>query len=670
MVSAYAQSGKLFEELRSSRIHNVPQRFQKQFGAMAANQKTIAADQSDGRASHHQVKAEDNEVQWLNRVAPRAPTNPNVMARPRTIECMDDIQMSQMTDDCSTQHSGSQGCKITNNIPSAAPPHQQPFVAISNHQLNARSRFHYSAMATPIKTPPVTSRFHHLTLPSLRNPETVSTPRASVSVASSRTPYQQRNKNSNVSRPWTQGFAPVTPFRYVRSSNQKPHSTQMVSLTTPTSQDIQPLGSTTSEAGRFSFSRLREEDASNQSSCVAASAARASLASRQFATLQTSSEKLIKEQMKKLEEKAASINEILAEKIAESKRTAITEMVQIKKTFANELDETGKKAMRQLEEGASEIRQANEHEAKGFFQSQRTHLIETCLPFLHQTATSMISDILKGPSFFTMVETALKSMKFLGKSELGLLHSTSEPKSKAAVTKVRTARKVSSANKTKHRKPALDSIPTRRSKRKASKNNPFCPPIRARPVVVPKNNRIDLEAKTKDLPQRGKNSRKSQEHSSLTEPTTSPRHITTPLATTVVSVVECVQEYRGYPKDPEKDSEEQSGLTNESLSFTTEWSTPRKRKRIFGRSVDTDLGVTVSPEVRFLSNRKQARGAGITKKKDEVAAPVLKMKAPIIKNSPMTPRMPFVRRKPDFLSKNLVHKRGPVLIEDIFEFNF
>ena len=61
---------------------------------------------------------------------------------------------------------------------------------------------------------------------------------------------------------------------------------------------------------------------------------------------------------------------------------------------------------------------------------------------------------------------------------------------------------------------------------------------------------------------------------------------------------------------------------------------------------------------------------GTTKEKDALAAPSLKMKLLVTEDPPMTPLMPTIRRKPDFLSKNQLHKRGPVLIEDIFEFNF
>jgi hypothetical protein len=253
--------------------------------------------------------------------------------------------------------------------------------------------------------------------------------------------------------------------------------------------------------------------------------------------------------------------------------------------------------------------------------------------------------------------------------------------------------KTPSGNKSERRKPVVDPVPTRRSKRKASKNNPFCPANLAVPVMVAKKKRNDPEtktkagplvatkkkrndSKTKALPRHGKSSRNSLQNSLLAEPTKSTSDNKVPLATTVVRVAEIFEEYGGFPKDQEKDSTEpgeRPGLCNESVSFINEWSTPRKRKRIFGKSVDTDFGARVSPELSFLSNRKMARTkahVGTTKEKDVLASPSLKMKFLVTENPPMTPRMQTIRRKPDFLCKNQSHKRGPVLIEDIFEFNF
>ena len=107
MASAYAQSGKLFEEMRSSNRVNVSDRRKNRFGAMAmANRQGTQTSVAKERAQPGPVLrdvGERHEVSWLNRVTPR--TQPTRTIASRTIECMEDIQLSQMTDDFSSQYS-------------------------------------------------------------------------------------------------------------------------------------------------------------------------------------------------------------------------------------------------------------------------------------------------------------------------------------------------------------------------------------------------------------------------------------------------------------------------------------------------------------------------------------------------------------------------------------
>lgn len=717
MVSAYAQSGKLFEKPRSSRVLNVPPRRENRFGANSKNivrQVPNIAGQKTPQVSRSPETKEDPEIDWLNRVPQSAQPSHRFASTPGTIEMQtEEIQMSQMTDDSSSQHSDSQGYKIPSTALTST-PNQQALFASSHRQPLSVTRLHQ--VATPMRAAPVASRFHHLAMPSPRTAAVASTPRANISVASSRTPYQPRSKNKSQGRSWMERFTPSTPFRGIPSSSQKESATPIISSNKSASNGVHPFRSVERESssngahpfrsvgketGRFSFSRPRTEHSSDQTSCGSSATSHESIAYRQLATFQVTSEKLIQDQLKKLEEKATSIQEMLATahasnmtEIASSKMTVVNEidtikttvaneisdtikttvvneldtikttaaneLDTIKTTIANELDGAGKDQIRQLEERASDLRDKNEQEAKGFFESQRLQLIDKCLPFLQQKATFMITGLLQTPSIVKTVEKMFKARMFLIKTE---------PEPAIVSGPIKTASDKSVVTKKKQDK-SPKTVPLRRSKRKAAQQNPGCP--EEAPVVsVAANKKKRDEAATKTSLGRIKRSNAPDQKPKLPEPTASLTDRVVSLAVSVVSAAKpsLVPTKRSKSSKKKSTTTEPTGLSDAVIPVPTEWSTPKKRKRVFGRVV-SEHGVAVSPELSFLPSRKEPRTKARTVPVVRMHTVPVKVKSSVPVAIAMTPRVPIGRSKPGFRCKNKTVMRGPAVIEDIFDFNF
>ena len=647
MTSAYAQSGKLFEEMRSSNVINFSTRRENRIGAMAlANRKRTQLNFSRKRdqpapASGYRDVGERNEASWLNRVTPLAQPTPSVTSR--TIECMEDIQMSQMTDDFSSQYSD-QHIDTTES---------RKTTADLKHQPDSLERFRHGA--TPRRTHGA-SRFHLLSVPSQRIADALSTPRANASVASSRTPYQPRCGNK--SKPWTERFNPCTPFRNNPCLAQRRGPQSIDSSTKPALHAAYPVRFATDESQLV------------PGSTVSLTASNEVAAPRRCTMLETTSaEKLVNDQLKKVDEKVAVLEALIASgmsKIAEGTKSSLSEIDEGTKSSLSEIDEGRKSSLseinivtrtatsglnetrnyeiRQIEVEALELRKQNEHAATGFFQKQRTLFIDTCMPFLQQKATSMIANILQGPSFLGIFDKKSTTDIDINKNSIAQTHSSSvkasftpNRRSKSAVL-VGVSSTKPSRSKSEHREHVVDSQTPRRSKREASKRNPFCPAATVREAVA-------------SISTRGRKA-KSMISEKVMEETKS----TISMSETGVD-----------PSEGHDEQKEDSQMPSEQTMNPahTLCSPPRKRKKIFGGPGASLHGANVSPEQSLVSTRKKARI-------EEDIASIKNRNAVESHNhvNPTTPKIALFRRKADFKPRHQVHKRGPALIEDTFDFNF
>ncbi|KAI2506003.1 hypothetical protein MHU86_8414 [Fragilaria crotonensis] len=605
MASAYAQSSKLFAEMRSSKVVNCSTPRENRFGAIAtAHRKrtnTSIANMSLQGASGPRDAGERHEVSWLNRVNAGCHPVPPVRSRPGTIECMEDIHMSQMTDDFSSQHSDQHAYTMGLQNKSVA----------SNHQTDYIPRFHHAT--TPMTRALVASRFHHLSVPLERIADPASTPRANISVASSRTPYRPRCGTKI--RSWTDRFNPRTPARAVHSSTK--HEPKSIDLSTkPALHDAHPV-------------RFATNNSETPGPCARSTAAKDAATSRQFTMLDTtSSGKIINDHLKKLDEKAASIQAMVASsmhEIAEGRKSALGEIDKVMRSATSGLDDKGNDKIRQLEAEASALRQQNEREATGFFQKQRTLFIDACMPFLQEKVTSMIASVLGHVTNKVGIERTSYSP---------VEASAQKERTKSSALVVVESPKPTVTN-LKNPSPVVDVRTPRRSKREASKRNPFCPPVSR-----------SQSASNSTRHRKGKPIGSEKKVGRITSTVT----------------------YLDDGPESTKHSDEKGPLITDERKkdpVTIVLSTPKKRKKVFGRPGACLRGVNVSPEQSQVSCRKRPRihedCVSVKNKDEEVSNLVTNL---------TTPKVAIWRRKADFKAKPMSQNWGPALIEDTFEFNF
>ena len=404
------------------------------------------------------------------------------------------------------------------------------------------------------------SRFHHLSVPLERIADPASTPRANISVASSRTPYRPRCGTKI--RSWTDRFNPRTPARAVHSLTQ--HEPKSIDLSTkPALHDAHPV-------------RFATSDSETPGPCARSTAAKGAATSRQFTMLDTtSSGKIINDHLKKLDEKAASIQAMVA---------------------------------------------------TGFFQKQRTLFIDACMPFLQEKVTSMIASVLGHVTNKAGIERTSYSP---------VEASAQKERTKSSALVVVESPKPTVTN-VKDPSPVVDVRTPRRSKREASKRNPFCPPV----------SRSQSAASNSTRHRKGKPIGSEKKVGRITSTVT----------------------YLDDGPESTKHSDEKGPLISEERKkhpITIVLSTPKKRKKVFGRPGACLRGVNVSPEQSQVSCRKRPRihedCVSVKNKDEEVSNFVTNL---------TTPKVAIWRRKADFKAKPMSQKWGPALIEDTFEFNF
>jgi hypothetical protein len=342
----------------------------------------------------------------------------------------------------------------------------------------------------------------------------------------------------------------------------------------------------------------------------------------------TTSETIIHDQLTILEEKAASIQAMVAlsmHEIAESRRSALGEINSVMKSATNGLDDKGNDKIRQLEAEALTFRKQNELEATGFFQKQRTLFIDSCIPYFQEKATSMIASILghlmsKDGIDQTSSSPVKTSTQYEGaKSSLVVIESAKPP-----------------TTNSRDPAPVVDARTPRRSKREASKRNPFCPPV----------------SRCESVPIKSIRHRKAKVIGCETK---------TECTKSTVTKLDDGSDHTKHSDHERPMATDETTMDPVTIALLT----PKKRKKIFGRPGACLRGVNVSPEQPLVSSRKKLRIqediVSVKNKNEEVSN--------IVTNQ-TTPKVAIWRRKADFRPKPPFQKWGPALIEDSFEFNF
>lgn len=616
MVSAYAQSGKLFGARSSihSSTANTSATKRKMFHKATPRTTLKTPLVSDLTPAPVAESRPGMDGDWLNRMSTRG--GQSSLKRPDTIEAsMGDVPMSQLTDDCSLRSSSTGASSLSSHAQPPLLAKQRELFSSSSkqrhtHQVLPSQALPNQAYPSPHPTLRTTSaRFSNLVAP-LRQPVAAHcTPRASGSGASVRKPYQFRNQNKN-QRVWMQD-PKGTPNRASLPLNQQSKGSS-ISKQEPAGITLRPFHTPRSvkDSGGFSFSRPRNSDLD---SCTSVRSS--------VVTLQRASESVFKGQMELLEQKAASLKESLGK----AHESNLADLQAFKMTSTTCIQDSGEKERIRLHEVASE----KERDLHVSFERQKENLVDSVLPTLKQKVHSMITTFIQGPSILKMIEGVVNRRKepvpSNEPSQSLKPNKTSSKKNRATVVakKSKVAKHTVSPTRAPLRRskrlavsPTLSRTSTKQVSNKSSEVGPTTVSVS---TLSPKR-----DAKTK-----------------VQIDSTSPSPVTSPQT----------------PSRPD------TGVTQ--VSVTTEpspiFNFAKKRKKVFGRlrtSIEGSLGAPVSPEASPVRARKRRRNV--------MAA----CKTPVKRIRIQTTCGGVDRIKLGRARKKKTNQKSPIVIEDTFDFEF
>jgi len=611
MVSSYAQSGKLFEERRAANgVRQIPPTSTTRGGAAidtGLHKDKIAFKPLPSQESMLQFKhaSSDPDIDWLNRVPPSAQRFSQYEEHPVMVEApYDDIPMSQLTDENASQHSGSQGNSATGSVPYK----QSLYSGRQGVQQVALTRF--QPRATPSR-PPVTSsssRFGHLSTPRhQRHLAVLSTPRANVSVASSSMSYQPRSQNKIERRSWSESLkaSASTPFAPSRASAQQAATPVMLSQSSVTNTVYTPRRAGNDVGGRFSFSRTPMVDRSSELQPNMHASSRSSIVA-----FQVSSDKYVQEQMKKLDEKASAMQEMLAAMQA----SAVSEIIAVKTTTADDLDQASKNHVLQFEEQASKLREENVQAVKATFESLRFQLIDSCLPFMREKATSILASLTQGPSFLKMISPWSDRSKHVIKNEA----SDRSIPDRSTSNKLATAKEVTN-NPIEPKATSTKLIATKiEAKTKSTEQKTTSNKLVA---IAKKAKKKPIEPKIQTPSRRSKRNAASQSRPKIGNLTEVEDNRVSPLISASIRAKRQKRVDAVTPVSPARNTHTITQPSPESdepcdvgagrrTSVVANWMTPnplkKKRKRLFGR-ISSEEDSMSSPDSYSISPRKNVK---------------------------------------------------------------
>jgi hypothetical protein len=372
MVSAYAQSGKLFESLRSNRLSSkASSTAENQRGNKNVASKTLQRSRPPlAPLSIAENSRTDPEVSWLNRRPSKSSAfsvNPETNAVEMTVEMpTEEIQMSQLTDDMVSHTSGSY---LYSNLATMSKYRSlwNP-TAGRGDTVPTPSRFHSATSTTPA------TRAFQQSLAGSSRPETFKQP----SLALQQTPYQHRSVNKGQRRSWMSVTANTAPATVTLMATSKITSQASVASTTTR------LGVINKNPAPFfapRVSNLYPDVGSYSSSKSTLSAGQISAA-----TLETYV-KSMEEKAKDFEEKIAKAEAAALSKIAQAQSSAMVEIDKTQsdavaeiigeKTASINTMEQGKNTLQsELQQHAAELRQQNASALQDSLQHHEQTLVE------------------------------------------------------------------------------------------------------------------------------------------------------------------------------------------------------------------------------------------------------------------------------------------------------
>jgi hypothetical protein len=702
MVSAYAQSGKLFgASFRLSNAENSMSQIESRSDTKSVTSRRVTG--NNGKANSHTNSAKLNECETnsLNRLPQSHKWKYPILERPSMIDCIDDIPMSQITEDCSSGNLDSNGSKESEkNVSLNFSGHTLTNVPKRRPDLFGITRHQNVKVETPRS-----SRFHHLMLGSQKSCNNKYTHRPEFSPASYRASFETQTRLQYLRRPSTEStLAQGHSVNSYTRDNQPKSMSILQNVKSCEGLDVQGGAK---EPGDIDLPR----------SCVGTSVLLTknddSILSSKILSFQNASDKIVQDQLKKLEEtynvmqkKLTETCESCVDTIKEANSEVIIEVNSAKKSAIVEIAEEKKKSSEELQENAEAIRKNYEQEWTGFLQHQRSKLIESCLPFLKKAAQSIISESVQNNSFISKIFGMLRSGDKLSKNEIDEVHSSPSrflPENKHTiiplgpspvqvesrnsrfpsadfVTKVDERLQIrpqkfesKSSEETQAKNvEKINCMVLRRSLRNARNESlkkvnetrtstsyatPSSENVRCKKAVKQRANMDRLDTpfgvigNTRSISlmsQEGNASRKKRRNDEK-------QHCRFDTCTAIPGDFESKQQRKGLKKksiDCQMVSQRDS-FANEIDTELGKYSTPKKRKRMFGRADVGTIGIPVSPESSSFSGKKK-RTTSATKL------------VPVIKKKDSDGYVCHVH-KVDMHSVS-TPQRGPAVVEDVFEF--